>query len=340
MPAELIAAGLATRSRTGHLVDLFRDRIMFPVHHPDGHPVAFLGRAAPSANADAPKYLNTPDTAIYHKGQILYGAGEQADRVAAGATPILVEGPVDVLAVALAFPAGDRVGIATCGTGLTTHHAAAIAAMPGAAGRKATERAWQLLTGHRAIGLFAATLPDHTDPGDLITSTSDIADLRAALTTHARPLAKAVIDNRLDELATRRPDLLRWIEGRVIAARASSASSSTCRPTRSSPSLATSQAALKPLSTPSPKPLSPTSNDRRPGITSAPTEHRSPRIRLRCGPPPSRRPTHPAPSQRSTCTPSRAATRLAVPDDPDRVPYRSWRHPMNAPARTDSDCSM
>jgi DNA primase len=232
-PAELIAADLATRSRTGHLIDLFRDRIMFPVHYPDGHPVAFLGRAALSAGADAPEDLNTPDTAIYHKGQTLYGGGEQSDRIAAGAAPTLVEGPVDVLAVALTHPAGDRIAVASCGTSLTTHHAATNAGMPGAArhgvtaaldnddaGREATERAWQLLAGHLGIGLYAAYAARIHRPGDLITSSSDVAVLRAALTDRARPLAQAVIDIRLDGLTKRHPDLLPWVEGPVEATRA------------------------------------------------------------------------------------------------------------------------
>jgi len=227
-----MAAGLATRSRTGHLVDLFRDRIMFPIHHLDGHPIAFLGRAAPSAAPDVPKYLNTPDTAIYHKGQTLYGAGEQADPIASGAAPVLVEGPIDVLAIALAFPDGSRVAVAACGTSLTANHAAAITTMPGAArhgitaaldnddpGCKATYRAWQVLSAHPGIDLYAATLPDHTDPGDLISSPLDVDLLRVALTKDARPLAKAVIDIRLNAITARHPDLLRWPEGRITVAR-------------------------------------------------------------------------------------------------------------------------
>lgn len=131
-PAELITAGLATRSRTGATVDLFRDRIMFPIHAADGRPVAFIGRAAPTAGVDVPKYLNTPETVAYHKGQTLYGRGEQTDQIAAGAAPIAVEGPMDVLAVWLAHPDADRIAIAACGTGFNAHHAAVVTAMPGA----------------------------------------------------------------------------------------------------------------------------------------------------------------------------------------------------------------
>jgi DNA primase len=227
---ELLAAGLVTRTRTGRLVDLFRDRIMFPIHHPDGHPIGFIGRAAPGASDDTPKYLNTPDTPIYHKGQTLYGLGEQAEHLA-GAALILVEGPVDVLAVALAHPDGQRVGLAACGTSLTPHHADIIAALPGArrhavtvaldndeAGRAATVRAWELLAPHRALELTAATLPDSSDPADLLTGSHGATALQAAL-TDTRPLARAVIDIRLDGLMARHPDLLRWPESRITAAR-------------------------------------------------------------------------------------------------------------------------
>jgi DNA primase catalytic core len=134
-PSELIAAGLAIRARTGGLVDVFRDRVMFPIHDPHGEPIAFTGRA-PDRATDVPKYLNTTDTVIYHKGQTLYGLGEQRDRVDAGWAPVIVEGPVDVLAVWLAHPQQAGVGraaVAACGTSVTEHHAATICALPGAA---------------------------------------------------------------------------------------------------------------------------------------------------------------------------------------------------------------
>jgi DNA primase len=233
---ELMAAGLATRSRTGRLVDLFRDRIMFPIHDPDGYPIGFIGRGAPGAGDDTPRYLNTPDTPIYHKGQILYGVGEQAEHLAAGAAPVLVEGPVDVLAVALAHTDGQRVGIAACGTSLTPQHADAIAALPGArrravivaldnddAGRAATVRAWELLAAHRGFDLTAATLPDGCDPADVLGRSHGAAALQAAL-CDTRPLARAVIDIRLDGLMARHPDLLRWPESRITAARTLAAS--------------------------------------------------------------------------------------------------------------------
>ena len=235
-PAELLAAGLASPSRVGGIIDTFRDRIMFPVHNANGDPVAFVGRAAPGAPARVPRYLNTRDTAIYHKGQTLYGLAEQADRVVGLVwAPVIVEGPADVLAVWLAHPdtvGVGRVAVAACGTGLTETHVATIAATRGAtrhgitvafdndpAGRAATLRAWQLLPIGVGIDLYAARLPDGADPADLI-ATNQTATLRAALSHQATSLVETVIDLRLDQLIGYHPDLLHHPGGQVMAARA------------------------------------------------------------------------------------------------------------------------
>jgi DNA primase len=233
-PSELIAAGLAVRARTGGLVDVFRDRVMFPIHDPHGKPIAFTGRA-PDRATEVPKYLNTTDTVIYHKGQTLYGLGEQRERINAGWAPVLVEGPVDVLAVWLAHPphtGGGWAAVAACGTSVTEQHVATICTLPGAAshgvtvafdddppGRKATERAWHFLSIHD-VDLHAATLPPGADPGDLIVTADMTAVLRDTLSHLARPLVQAVIDIRLGRLTERYPALLTYIEGRVTAARA------------------------------------------------------------------------------------------------------------------------
>jgi DNA primase len=226
---ELLRAGLATVSHAGALVDLFRERVMFPVHDPAGRPVGFLGRALPGAEPHVPKYLNSQATAIYHKGQTLYGLGEQRSRIEAGAAPVVVEGPTDVLAVHLAYPNGERVGLATCGTALTPHQSATIAALPGAAsgitvaydddpaGHTATLRAFDLLPAH--LPLRAATLPSSVDPGSLSGTAEDITRLRAALGDRARPLAEAAIDMEINRLLARQPEAFAFPEGRVAAVR-------------------------------------------------------------------------------------------------------------------------
>lgn len=115
---EIKASGLAAQTRRGRLIDRFRDRIMFPVLDPDGRPVGFVGRAKRGATA---KYLNSPGSAIYRKGELLYGLAEQRGDFDAGAVPVLVEGPTDVLAIDATRGSAKaiRVGVATCGTSLT-----------------------------------------------------------------------------------------------------------------------------------------------------------------------------------------------------------------------------
>ena len=84
--AELVDAGLAKWSRRGTLIDVMRDRVVFGIRNRDGDLVGFTGRAAPG-DTDAPKWLNTPTTAIFTKGDLLFGLTENRDRLAAGATP-------------------------------------------------------------------------------------------------------------------------------------------------------------------------------------------------------------------------------------------------------------
>jgi DNA primase len=74
---ELLAAGLALSTRRGSVIDRFCDRVTLGVHYMVGDVVAFVGRAAPHANSDAPKHLNSPSTAIYHKSRVLFGLAEQ-----------------------------------------------------------------------------------------------------------------------------------------------------------------------------------------------------------------------------------------------------------------------
>ncbi len=135
---ELLAAGLARQASTGRLIDTFRDRLVLPIHHHPRYPgqtsqiVGFIGRRNPDTDhhdtdqretgSDAaikagPKYLNTAETVLFAKGDQLYGMAEHAGRLAAGATPVLVEGPIDALAITLASP--DHVGVAPLGTALT-----------------------------------------------------------------------------------------------------------------------------------------------------------------------------------------------------------------------------
>ncbi len=99
---EIVIAGLARRSARGSLIDLFRDRLMFPVRAPGGTVAGFIGRAPPGADRSVPVYLNTPATPLYRKGALLFGLHEATPALAAGARPVLAEGPLDALAITLA----------------------------------------------------------------------------------------------------------------------------------------------------------------------------------------------------------------------------------------------
>src|SRR6266516_4629099 len=120
--ADIEAAGLTRRSRRGTLIDHFRDRAMLAIRRPDGPIAGFIAR--PGSGPGAPKYLNSPETAAYKKGDVLFGLHEARERLARGALPVIVEGPFDAIAVTLAD--ARCAGIAPCGTALTTRHVAAL----------------------------------------------------------------------------------------------------------------------------------------------------------------------------------------------------------------------
>ena len=202
---ELLETGLATRARTGRLIDRFRDRVVFPITHK--HQIlGFVGRRHPDRTDDdnaGPKYLNTPTTVLFHKGDVLYGA--DSELLEHGAIPVLVEGPVDALAVTLA---GNTryVGVAPLGTALTDDQARqlvtlspqpVVATDADLAGRLAAERAYWLLTQHGADP-HRVDLPDGTDPASLL-HTHGPAALAEELES-ARRLGDALIDERVSNL--------------------------------------------------------------------------------------------------------------------------------------------
>jgi conjugative relaxase-like TrwC/TraI family protein len=203
---ELLAAGLAKTASTGKTIDTFRDRLILPIHH-KGAVVGFVGRRHPdtdhlqpgtdAATKAGPKYLNTGDTILYAKGGQLYGVAEYADRLAGGATPVLVEGPIDVLAVSLASP--DHVGVAPLGTSLTDTQADTLT--PHLTSPRgvivAAERDYWMLTA-RGGDPKHVTFPTGQDPAGILTS-QDPGALQALL-TQPQPLAQALVDERLNHL--------------------------------------------------------------------------------------------------------------------------------------------
>lgn len=115
---ELITSGLAQDSRSGKPIDRFRGRLMWPIRDISGEVVGFGARKLRDDD-NGPKYLNTPETAIYKKSQVLYGIDLAKKEIAKTSRAVVVEGYTDVMACHLA---GVTTAIATCGTAFGGDH--------------------------------------------------------------------------------------------------------------------------------------------------------------------------------------------------------------------------
>ncbi|MEM9533687.1 MAG: DNA primase, partial [Pseudomonadota bacterium] len=167
-------AGLVSPRSNGGFYDKFRGRIMFPIHDTRGRPIAFGGRVL--SGDDGPKYLNSPETPVFHKGRQLYGLYQARQAVKKLSRLLVVEGYMDVVALA---QFGLPECVATLGTATTADHAETLfRAAPEVvfcfdgdrAGRQAAYRALdsvlpRLRDGRQARFLF---LPDGEDPDTLI----------------------------------------------------------------------------------------------------------------------------------------------------------------------------
>src|ERR1700680_1519793 len=149
-PEQLDQSGLVMKRQEGSgYFDRFRGRLMFPIHNESGKVIGFGGRALRSG--DEPKYLNSPETALYRKSYVLYNLHRAKDAVHKADHSVLVEGYMDVIGV---YSAGVRNVVASCGTALTNtqvralkRHAERIVVNfdPDAAGANAAERSIQML---------------------------------------------------------------------------------------------------------------------------------------------------------------------------------------------------
>src|SRR5712671_2616562 len=202
--------------------DRFRDRVMFPISDLSGRIVAFGGRAL---DKDAPaKYLNSPETPLFHKGGMLYNGAPARQAAHQGATVVAVEGYVDVIAMVTAgFPAT----VAPLGTALTEDQLALLWKMADEpilcfdgdkAGQKAAWRAADMALPHLLPGksLRFALLPEGQDPDDLarsggrgaveevISAARGLADLiwsrEVEGGSFATPERRAALEKRINEL--------------------------------------------------------------------------------------------------------------------------------------------
>lgn len=113
---KLLATGMATQNEAGKVYDRFRERIMFPIRDKRGRVIGFGGRVLGN---DTPKYLNSPETEIFHKGSELYGLFEARQHTRKLERLLVVEGYMDVIALA---QYGITYAVATLGTATTPEH--------------------------------------------------------------------------------------------------------------------------------------------------------------------------------------------------------------------------
>jgi DNA primase len=171
-PPELVAAGLAQRGRDGGgLYDSFRGRIMFPLADARGRVLGFGARAM--GEGRGPKYLNTSENDVYHKGRQLFGIHLARQHAAKSGRIVVVEGYTDVLAM---HQAGMRDSVAIMGTALTAEQMAVLSqAAPvvllaldaDRSGQEAMLRAARLAQ-DRGVELRAVEMPEGTDPADIL----------------------------------------------------------------------------------------------------------------------------------------------------------------------------
>lgn len=224
---ELVTSGLLGRGDRGDVYDRFRGRLVWPIRDVTGQTLGFGARKLLDDD-QGPKYLNTPETAVYHKSQVLYGLDLARKDISRGRQVVVVEGYTDVMACHLA---GVTTAVATCGTAFGVDHIKIVRRVigdvdnadttgtgeviftfdPDEAGQKAASRAFSEEQ-RFAAQTFVAVAPDGLDPCDLRLNKGDDAVRRLIKTR--QPMFEFMIKRRLTEHD------LETVEGRVAALRA------------------------------------------------------------------------------------------------------------------------
>ncbi|MEG2934619.1 MAG: DNA primase [Gordonibacter sp.] len=205
-PKEMVDANVGMEVQGGSLRDRFYNRVMFPINDAQGECIAFGGRVMGKGE---PKYLNSQETPIFHKSQVLYGLDHAKGRMTATGVAVVVEGYTDVIAM---HEVGIGNAVATLGTALTMKHIRVLSRHAqhkivylfdgDEAGQRAADRALGFIdgsmtpeAGRSRVELCAVTLPDNLDPADFIEARG--AEAMQALIDGAQPLLKYGIDRRL-----------------------------------------------------------------------------------------------------------------------------------------------
>ncbi len=212
-PQVLERAGLAKlRSEGSGHYDRFRDRVAFPIANLSNRTIAFGVRALQPDQE--PKYLNSPETPIYHKGRVLYGLSDTRDAIRRQDTVLVVEGYMDLLSL---VQAGIQHVAATSGTALTEDHCRTLARYArqvvllfdgDAAGSTAAMRAFEVLLG-TGLDARVVSLPAEHDPDSFVQKHGPDALLERAES------AQSVLDFYLEQLAQQHD--LSSVEGKALA---------------------------------------------------------------------------------------------------------------------------
>ena len=198
--AILVKSGLVVEREGGQIVDRFRNRLMIPICRESGSVVAFGGRAMEAGQQ--PKYLNSPETAIYSKGRTLYGLHLTKTAIRRLGYAVLVEGYFDL---AQAYQAGVQPLVASCGTALTAAQARTLRRLagkvvlsydPDAAGQSAAERSSELLV-TEGFQVNVAMLPAGQDPDTFIRTAGRDAYVEKLRTS--RPYLEYLLDRAAQE---------------------------------------------------------------------------------------------------------------------------------------------
>ncbi|CAB4546660.1 MAG: DNA primase [Actinobacteria bacterium] len=213
-------AGLLSKGDKGYY-DRFRGRVLWPIRDANFQVVGFGARKL-YPDDQGPKYLNTPETPVYHKSSVLYGLDLARKEIATKRQVVVVEGYTDVMACHLA---GEKTAVATCGTAFGEEHIKLINRLlgqstdpasvvftfdPDAAGEKAALKVYGDSSKFNAL-TFVASGPAGLDPSDLRQQQGDAAVID--MLKNRKPLFEFVIQHRLSQFT------LSDIDSRVAAAR-------------------------------------------------------------------------------------------------------------------------
>ncbi|MDY2787895.1 MAG: DNA primase [Atopobium sp.] len=194
--AEMEAANLAVQ-RNGRLQDVFYDRVMFPIHDELGRCIGFGGRVMSDAK---PKYLNTRETPVFHKGKHMFAYDYAKQAITSCGVAIVCEGYTDVIAM---HEAGFSHAVAALGTSFSLDHVKTLSRFAktiicmfdgDAAGQKAAERTVQFVDKTES-DIRCVVLPNNQDPAEFLANHG--AEALQAQLDGSRPLIDFVFDKRL-----------------------------------------------------------------------------------------------------------------------------------------------